>query len=707
MSGPTPCPAGHPEPGVADRSDCRACRLAWPAARVARVETSLPATQVNAALTQVATSPAVLRSLATALNKDPRALVHGAPPSVGRLVEELIARGSTVLAAPACTTCGRTGTKLTAAADRALCRRCAHRSRATACTHCHLVKPVAGRDLAGQPICQRCRRHYRGQRPCGRCHRTAAIALSGRDGAPDICVNCYRQPQAQCHRCGRLRPCRFADTAQPLCETCAPRALSTCAHCGNQRPATARWTEGPVCDPCYTAALRHRGTCTGCGNHRRLVHPPGPGATTCTDCSGTPATGHRCSTCGLEDRLFAKDLCARCTLHRRTTRLLAAGDGTVPDHLTGVLEAITATSNPYSALNWLRTGATTALLADLTAGRLAASHDALDAHPQQRPADYLRHLLVATGALPERDEDLARTERWLQGRIGDLTAPEHQPLLRSRATWQAMHRLRRNAERNHRPRTYTAHLRSHVNHTIDFLNWPTTQDRSLPDCNQGDIDRWLATSPGATHARDFLAWAAQRGHCDTFHLPAPRHRTGPATDAEQRWDHPQRLLHDETLALTDRVAGSFLLLFGQPQSRISAMTRDQITDQDHTVLVRFGRHDVPMPDPLTDLLRRLLRNGRPHTATGTPAATPWLLPDGLPGRPITASRLGERLRLLGIRTMPGRRAALTDLAAQLPPAVLADLLGITPGTAVRWAQQSGSDWTAYAAQIARKPDHQP
>jgi hypothetical protein len=57
--------------------------------------------------------------------------------------------------------------------------------------------------------------------------------------------------------------------------------------------------------------------------------------------------------------------------------------------------------------------------------------------------------------------------------------------------------------------------------------------------------------------------------------------------------------------------------------------------------------------------------------------------------------------------MPGRRAALIDLAAQLPAAVLADSLNLSPGTAVRWMHQAGADWNRYAAGIARSSDHQP
>lgn len=41
------------------------------------------------------------------------------------------------------------------------------------------------------------------------------------------------------------------------------------------------------------------------------------------------------------------------------------------------------------------------------------------------------------------------------------------------------------------------------------------------------------------------------------------------------------------------------------------------------------------------------------------------------------------------------------------PAVLADCLNLSPGTAVRWMHQAGADWNRYAADIARSRDHQP
>jgi hypothetical protein len=45
-----------------------------------------------------------------------------------------------------------------------------------------------------------------------------------------------------------------------------------------------------------------------------------------------------------------------------------------------VFEAIITAWQPRSALNWLHNGAGAGLLADVAAGRLAATHQALDAH---------------------------------------------------------------------------------------------------------------------------------------------------------------------------------------------------------------------------------------------------------------------------------------------------------------------------------------
>jgi hypothetical protein len=44
-----------------------------------------------------------------------------------------------------------------------------------------------------------------------------------------------------------------------------------------------------------------------------------------------------------------------------------------------------------------------------------------------------------------------------------------------------------------------------------------------------------------------------------------------------------------------------------------------------------------------------------------------------------------------------RHAALMQLAAEIPPAMLAGILGIHPTTAVKWTRLAGGNWTGHAA----------
>lgn len=673
----------------------------------AAADRSLPREAVAAAVDAAAPTGRAMSCLAAALAADPGALASGAPPTAGRLAAELIARGSGTLSVPACAACGRAGKPLFRGDGGGVCQRCRAWQLAAACAVCGKVKPVCGRGAGGQPVCEVCRRRGPARhRACGACGKTAPVAVRGRGGQPDICVNCYRLPAAACSACGRIRPCTFAATSQPVCKQCAPRATAICARCGQDRPPAARWPEGPVCDTCYTAALRRRVPCASCGQMRRPVSPPGPDADTCASCAGLPVTSV-CAGCGTEDKMFEKHRCARCSLQRRAAALLSGGTGQVPGELAAVLTAICSARNPRTALNWLRAGAGAAILADLGAGRIAATHEALDQHPRPRAAGYLRQMLVAGGVLPPRDEELARAEQWLAALLASMTVPEHRRLVRAFATWQVIRQLRRASQTRRRPRTYTARARNMISAAVRFLSWLGARGTTLPACRQADIDDWLTAGPGAADVRDFLAWAARQGHCQLFDIPRPPQRAGTAIGDSQRWDLVTRLLHDDSIQVTDRVAGCLVLLFGQNMTRVAAITTSQVTRHGDDVYVQFGQHEIPVPSALGTLLLTLIADGKPNTGTGSPAISPWLFPGLLPGQPITPARLAGRLRALGIPVQAGRRAALTGLAAQLPAAVLADTLGLQPRTAVRWMHDAGADWNRYAADLARTRNHQP
>ncbi len=170
-----------------------------------------------------------------------------------------------------------------------------------------------------------------------------------------------------------------------------------------------------------------------------------------------------------------------------------------------------------------------------------------------------------------------------------------------------------------------------------------------------------------------------------------------------RWEQARRLIGDDTLNPEDRLAGLLVLLYAQRASAISRLTLGHVQDNGHQVRLRLGREPVILPEPLDTLARQVAAVRQGHAAIGDSGTSPWLFPGGQPGRPISAFRVAERLRQLGILSGQARSAALFQLATELPAAVLARMLGIHIAAAVAWQRASAGDWTAYAAETGPWP----
>jgi hypothetical protein len=297
-------------------------------------------------------------------------------------------------------------------------------------------------------------------------------------------------------------------------------------------------------------------------------------------------------------------------------------------------------------------------------------------------------------------------QRWATELIATLTQPHHRRLLTAYTTWRILRRLRRGAAQRPRPRTYTADAHVRLRAAVDFLTWLADQNLTLADCRQPMWTYGWTPGPRPATCATSSSGPPNTSTARHSHVAPPPRNNGRATEPEQRWAQVTRLLHEQTIDLTDRVAGCLLLLYGQQLSRIAAMTTDQLTQHDGTVMIRFGRDEIDLPEKLGPAVLELIHAGRSYTGLGSPNSR-WLFPGLLPGKPITASRLGERLRKLGITALPGRRSSMIHLAGHLPAAVLADLLNLAPSTALRWMHQAGADWTRYAAALAQTHDPQP
>jgi hypothetical protein len=625
---------------------------------------------------------------------------HGSPRA-NALIQALLAAGATGVVAPACPSCGQTVPLSHRLGPARCCRRCYLQARLEACSRCQQPAQVASRTAAGEPVCSKCfhadpANHDR----CATCGRTARV-IRGEDGSLR-CRHCYRPPLATCTLCGREKPCYLASSGTPRCQNCSRqmRRLS-CGGCGRDRAVWARTADGrPLCGSCS----RQRVPCTGCGNTRTVAArlPAGPLCSTCY--RKHPASFQPCTECGATERLCHHGLCTRCACRQYLLGLLSHDRGGLHPHAEAIYHVLAA-SDPVPLMHWLTSSsAARTILAEISRASQPPGHGTFDCYLPSRAARHLRKILMAGGVLPARDERLAELERWAEHKTGQIDDPAERRIVRSFTAWHHLRRLRRESERHHITAEQADHVHHEIRAAVRLISWLRSTGTSLAACTQRDIDTWLASGTSSCyHARAFVAWATTRGHTRGLDIPK-RARSELITQIEDdhRWALARSLLHDDSHATEDRVAGLLVLLYGQPVARIARLTRAQITITPNRTQLLLGTTPVELPAPLHELVRQLLRRRHGHAAVGRTDDHPWVLPGGAPGQPISASRLRARLASLGIHGRSGRNTALMDLAAKMPAAALARLLGIHINTAGDWAERAGGSQAAYAAQVSRR-----
>ncbi|WP_202870083.1 zinc ribbon domain-containing protein [Kribbella caucasensis] len=425
----------------------------------------------------------------------------------------------------------------------------------------------------------------------------------------------------------------------------------------------------------------------------------------CSTCTRPdPDFWRSCPNCGQPGRIHT-GRCARCTLDQRLRQLLSDDSGEIRPELRALYQALAATERPDTVAAWLDKSAAPAILRGLDA-RTELTHQVLDELPAGKPVEHLRSVLVAIGTLPPRDEQMARLERWITRTIAARADPDEQQLLHRYAVWHLLRRLRRRLADSNATHSQVACAQQRVRAAIGLLDWLNAHSLSLTTARQGDLDRWLSSERATLRheAGHFVRWANKQ-KLTSLEFPAVRWG-GPSgiIDTEARWEQARRLLHDNTVKPEDRVAGLLVLLYAQWPATISRLTLDHVDTDKDEVRIRLGREPVVLPEPLATLVLQLVATRRGHAAIGDQGTSPWLFPGGQPGRPISAYRMGERLRELGLQPGQSRSTALFQLATDLPAALLARMLGIHITVAVAWQRASSGDWTSYAAEVSRRTE---
>jgi len=218
----------------------------------------------------------------------------------------------------------------------------------------------------------------------------------------------------------------------------------------------------------------------------------------------------------------------------------------------------------------------------------------------------------------------------------------------------------------------------------------------MPADGCGHLVRQPGSAPIKT-VRSFTSWTMQRKAMPPLDVPAGNSiRPVAPIEADQRWALARQLLHAPDIDAADRVAGALVVVYAQPLTRINRLTVSDVGIQADRVTIRLGSSPIELPEPLATYVRELVAERQPFPRKVQIRLDPgWLLVGANPGRPISQGALAAHLRRHGVRPARHRPAALYQLASDMPAALVADLLGISPGTANIWARLAGRSWNAY------------
>jgi len=242
-----------------------------------------------------------------------------------------------------------------------------------------------------------------------------------------------------------------------------------------------------------------------------------------------------------------------------------------------------------------------------------------------------------------------------------------------------------------------------------FLAWLAERGVPLRECRQADLDEWASEGPASgRQARAFLIWSMRTGQMPALALRV--HAPGAATAAPMpqraRIAALRRLATDAGLPLRSRVAGSIMLLYAQPVSRIVRLTVGDVATRDGLTTLNLGDPPSHVPEPLAGLLLEYLAQ-RPNMTTATNPDSRWLFPGRRAGQPLHPSTMYGALDRIGVPALRGRSAAIRQLVLQMPPPVVAQALGYHQVSITRIAAQAGSPWSGYAAGDHSKPTPSP
>ncbi|SFJ16720.1 hypothetical protein [Amycolatopsis regifaucium] len=366
-----------------------------------------------------------------------------------------------------------------------------------------------------------------------------------------------------------------------------------------------------------------------------------------------------------------------------------------------LVDALCSVDRPESIFVWKRPAQVQDLLCRLATGALPLNHEAFDAEDGGPRVNHLRRVLEHHGLLPSRDERLAHFEAWLAAKLDLITEKAVRQPVEQFARWHHLPRIRKLSAAGKDTRGPVHASKQDVTEAIKFLTWlKDTHNRSVQDCNQQDVDEWLGTGPTTRHlVRTFLVWARKARINQSVSIGHRQAKTVRTLTQEQRLEWLRELLTGTSESLPYRVAAVLLLLYAQPLVKIAALRTTDVVVTPDELRLALSSEPVPVPAPFDQLLRQHLAS-RPNLRTTAGTTSDLMFPGYRPGQHLHPNTLMTRIRDLGIDLLGARTTAIRTLVTQVPPPLIAEMLGYSHQIAHKHAALAAQPWTRYAADRA-------
>jgi integrase len=150
-------------------------------------------------------------------------------------------------------------------------------------------------------------------------------------------------------------------------------------------------------------------------------------------------------------------------------------------------------------------------------------------------------------------------------------------------------------------------------------------------------------------------------------------------------------LTEEGHAPRIRLAVLLTVVYGIRVHRIAALRRDAFRIVNGKAVIMLGTIDLTLPAPATQWVEDILRDFPIRSRVGgSRIDATWLYPGYRHGDHMLPSSLTAKLRALGVSPGRAHQVATAAIINQVPPAVVARLLGVSISTAAEWHSLGGS-----------------